>query len=198
MCNGTCSWWRAHRSGGRQSLAVWISDILIPAKATGLGCVPYFNYMEELSSHLSRALWRKPRRGLFNFLQDSPVPKNPCVWTLAEKLSTAFSPDLGLAPLMHEVEIIRYERISFVNAMRIIMEDINKGTTRITSKCAPELFSTSPANSSTRWSCATMGETCCMCISENDADGYLNYNGIKNITLLTGTWISKNFELGID
>ncbi len=76
--------------------------------------------------HQTREFMRRKKRGLFNIAQDSPVPKKHHIWTIADKLLAFFVPGIGVASLMEEVQVTRYELISFINTTKIMMEGIKE------------------------------------------------------------------------
>ncbi|XP_016338188.1 uncharacterized protein LOC107685937 [Sinocyclocheilus anshuiensis] len=147
--------------------------------------------------HQPREIMRRKETGLLNIAQDSPVPKKHHIWNIAEKLLAVFAPGIGVASLMQEVQVTRYELISFINTTKM-MEGIEE-LRGLRLAALQNLLVLDQLTAAQGRVCVIVGETCCTYIPENDADGHVIDEGIVNLTYraktLTG-WETNSGSFG--
>uniref|UniRef100_A0A671RGU6 Uncharacterized protein n=1 Tax=Sinocyclocheilus anshuiensis TaxID=1608454 RepID=A0A671RGU6_9TELE len=130
--------------------------------------------------HQPREIMRRKETGLLNI-----------------KLLAVFAPGIGVASLMQEVQVTRYELISFINTTKM-MEGIEE-LRGLRLAALQNLLVLDQLTAAQGRVCVIVGETCCTYIPENDADGHVIDEGIVNLTYraktLTG-WETNSGSFG--
>jgi len=146
--------------------------------------------------HQPHETMRREKRGLLNIVQESPVPKNHHIWNIAEQLLAVFVPG-GVASVKQEVQVTRYELISFITTTK--MEGNNESLRRLRLTVLQNRLVLDLLVASYGGVCVMVGETCCTYIPDDDANGHIIEEGIKNLTLMAKTltdWETNTTSFG--
>ncbi|RXN14305.1 envelope poly [Labeo rohita] len=136
--------------------------------------------------HQPREIMRRKKGGLLNVAQESQVPKNAHIWNIAEKLLAVIIPGTGVASLMQEVQVARYDLISFIN-MTKMMEGVEKELRGLMLADLQNRFVLDLLLAERSGVCVTVEETCCTYIPENDKDGRVIKEALANLTFMAKT-----------
>lgn len=161
--------------------AVYVS---LPRQWTGTCALIQLHGGAMVIQHQPHATMRRKKRGLLNIVKESPVPKNHHIWNIAEKLLAFFVPGIGVASVMQEVQVTRYELISFITTTKIMMEGIKEELRGLRFTALQNRLVLDHLTASQGGVCVIVGETCCTYIPDNDAKGYIIEEGIKNLSLM--------------
>ncbi|KAL1279736.1 hypothetical protein QQF64_014336 [Cirrhinus molitorella] len=114
--------------------------------------------------------------------QPSPVPKNNHIWDVAEKLLAVFASGT-VAPSMQDVQVTRYDLISFINTTKM-MEGIEEELKRQRLSILQNRLDLDQLLAEHSGVCVTEGEACCTYIAEHDEDGHAIEEAINNLTFM--------------
>ncbi|RXN28332.1 envelope poly [Labeo rohita] len=112
----------------------------------------------------------------------NPVPREHRLWTGAEKFFQALIPSLGVSFLQNEVEVTRYELISFMNTTKVMMEGIKEELRGLRLTALQNRLVLDQLTAASGGVCTIVGTACCTYIPDNDADGHVIDLGIQNMT----------------
>ncbi len=170
--------------------------VSLPRNWTGTCALIQLHGGTIILPHQPREFMRRKKRGLLNIAQDSPVPKNHHIWTIAEKLLAFFVPGIGVASLMEEVQVTRYELISFINTTKIMMEGIKEELRGLRLTALQNRLVLDQLTAERGGVCVIVGETCCRYIPENDNEGHVIEAGIKKLTFMSKTLTDRETTSG--
>lgn len=114
--------------------------------------------------------------------RDNPVPKQHRLWTGTERFFEAVFPGIGVSSLQIEVEVTRYELISFINTTRDTLAGVQQELRGLRLTALQNRLVLDQLTAAGGGVCVIVGTSCCTYIPENDADGHLISEGLKNMT----------------
>ncbi len=114
--------------------------------------------------------------------RSNPVPKEHRLWTGWEKFWESIIPNIGISELQIEVEVTRYELIKFMNDTTIIFDGIKQEMRGLRLMTLQNRLVLDQLTASQGGVCVIVGDSCCTYVPDNDADGHLIDQGIRNIT----------------
>ncbi|XP_051965931.1 syncytin-2-like [Xyrauchen texanus] len=164
--------------------AIYVS---LPINWTGTCALVQLHGGAMVIQHQPHEVMKPKKRGLLNIVQDSPVPRNHHIWNIAEKLLAAFVPGIGVASVMEEVQVTRYELISFIDTTNIMMEGIKEELRGLRLTVLQNRLVLDQLTASQAGVCVIVGETCRTYIPDNDAKGHVIEEGIHHLTFMSKT-----------
>ncbi len=124
----------------------------------------------------------KDRAKESTWARDNYVPREHRLWNGAEKFFHSVIPALGVSLLQIEVEVSRYELISFMNTTKVMMEGIKEELRGLRLTALQNRLALDQLTASSGGVCVLVGTACCTYIPDNDADGHVIDVGIQNMT----------------
>ncbi len=110
--------------------------------------------------------------------RSNPVPKEHRLWPGWGSII----PNIGVSELQIEVEDTRYELIKCINDTTIIFDGIKQEMRGLRLMTLQNRLVLDQLTASQGGVCVIVGNSCCTYVPDNDADGHLIDQGIKNIT----------------
>ncbi len=114
--------------------------------------------------------------------RSNPVPKEHRLWTAWGHFWKSIIPNIGVSDLQIEVEVTRYELITFMNDTTIIFDGIKQEMRGLRLMTLQNRLVLDQLTASQGGLCVIVGDSCCTYVPDNDVDGHLIDQGIKNIT----------------
>ncbi|XP_077088576.1 uncharacterized protein LOC143740322 [Siphateles boraxobius] len=114
--------------------------------------------------------------------RDNPVPKEHRLWTGTEKFFEGIFPMIGVTSLQIEVEVTRYELISFIKTTRNTLAGVKEELRALRLTALQNRLVLDQLTASRGGVCVIVGISCCTYIPDNDADGHIIADGIDNMT----------------